>query len=79
MGCCYAAGAFSLGPVLLGPLLWQRHNNEVMRTFVESIPMQRPTGNSGVVFSLESVLRGLCRGNTVLLFNKTRIAKGLGC
>jgi hypothetical protein len=67
VGCCYAAGAFSLGSVLLGPLLWQRHNNEVIRSFVESVPRQRPTGNSGVMFSLGSVLRGLCRGNAVLL------------
>jgi hypothetical protein len=65
--CCWAEGAFSLGSVLLGPLLWQRPNNEVMRSFVRSVARQRPVGNNGVVFSLESVLRIRCRGNIVLL------------
>jgi hypothetical protein len=40
VGCCYAVGAFSLGSVLLGPLLWQRPNNEVKRSLVESVAME---------------------------------------
>jgi hypothetical protein len=50
-----------------GSVTRQRSNNGVMRSFVGSVPRQRPTGNSGVVFSLGSVLRGLCRGNIILL------------
>jgi hypothetical protein len=66
VGCCYAAGAFSLGSVLLGLLLWQWSNNEVKRSLVESVARQWPVSNNGVVFSLGSVLRASCRRITVL-------------
>jgi hypothetical protein len=37
------------------------------RSFVGSVARQRPIGDNGVVFSLESVLRVRCRGNIFLL------------
>jgi hypothetical protein len=66
VGCCYAAGVFSLGSVLLSPSLWQQPNNEIKRSLVESVARQRPVSNNGVAFSLGSVLRYLCRENIIL-------------
>jgi hypothetical protein len=38
-----------------------------MRSFVGSVARQRPVGNNGVVFSLESILGVCCRGSIFLL------------
>jgi hypothetical protein len=65
--CCWAGVAFSLGSVLLGPLLWQRPNNEVVRSYFGSVDRQRPVSNNGMVFSLEPVLKTGCGGSIVLL------------
>jgi hypothetical protein len=61
--CCWATVAFSLGS---GSVTIQRPNNEVVRSFVGSVARLQPVSNSGVVFSLESVL-GLSLGLRGLL------------
>jgi hypothetical protein len=50
-----------------GSVTRQGPNNEVMRSFVGPVARQRPVSNSGVVFTLGSVLRARCRGNIFLL------------
>jgi hypothetical protein len=61
------SGGVFFGVSSFGSVTKQRFNNEVMRSFVGSIPRQRPVGNNGVVFSLGSVPRAGCRGNIFLL------------
>jgi hypothetical protein len=77
VGCCYAARVFSLGSVFLGPLLWQRHNNDVMRSFVESVPKQQPTGNwCGVFLGVRSE-GPLPWGHCSIILIKPELQKGL--
>jgi hypothetical protein len=72
-----SGGVFS-SVSFFGSVTRQRSNNEVMRSFVRSVPRQRPVANNavGVFLGVRSEGPSPRKRHSI---NTTRIAKGLRC